>query len=160
VAASWVHEADPRAAAARATRQGDVTMPTTLGSLRRRLLTPSLHKVSFAGRGFPAAPTDVTRTLEAVPQAVICGFEWGIDARDQWEVERRLELVEAQHRGFAYEGATMAFTVLDAMGRGHRTRDLLRGPGQPHIFLAYIGIGFAMGRLPRPLWKKVLPDLS
>ncbi|MGW4798450.1 DUF1702 family protein, partial [Nonomuraea sp. NPDC004297] len=57
--------------------------------------------------------------------------------------------------------ATMAFTVLDAMGprRGHRTRDLLMGPGQPHIFLAYIGIGFAMARLPRVLWKDVLPDL-
>jgi hypothetical protein len=135
-------------------------MPTTLGSIRRRLLTPSLREVSFAGRGFPAAPAGGTRTLEAVPQAVICGFEWGIDARDQWEVERRLELVEAPHRGFAYEGATMAFTVLDAMGRGHRTRDLLLGPGQRHIFLAYIGIGFAMARLPRPLWRKVLPDLG
>jgi hypothetical protein len=91
---------------------------------------------------------------------VICGFEWGIDARNLWEVERRLALVEPEQRGFAYEGATMAFTVLDATGRGHRTRDLLLGPGQPHIFLAYIGIGFAMARLPRPLWRKVLPDLA
>lgn len=137
-------------------------MPTTFGSLRRLMMTPSLAKVSFAGRGFPGAPTDATRRLEAVPQAVICGFEWGIDARDQWEVERRLSLVDPELRGFAYEGATMAFTILDAMtgGRGHRSRDLLVGSGQPHIFLAYIGIGFAMARLPRPLWKKVIPDLS
>jgi len=56
----------------------------------------------------------------------------------------------------------MAFTVRDSMagGRGHRTRDLLRGPGVPHTFLTYIGIGFAMARLPRPLWKGVLPDLT
>jgi hypothetical protein len=56
----------------------------------------------------------------------------------------------------------MAFTVRDVMpgGGARRTRDLLLGPGQPHIFLAYIGIGFAMSRLPRPLWKKVLPDLA
>jgi hypothetical protein len=45
-------------------------------------------------------------------------------------------------------------------GRGTRTRDLLLGPGQPHIFLAYIGIGFAMARLPRPLWKRIVPDLT
>lgn len=135
-------------------------MPTALGSLRRLVLTPSLADVGFARRGFPVAPSDTTRALEAIPQAVICGFEWGIDARDQWEVERRLNLVEPEQRGFAYEGATMAFTVLDAMGRGHRTRDLLLGPGQPHIFLTYIGIGFAMARLPRPLWKKVVPDLT
>jgi enediyne biosynthesis protein E2 len=137
-------------------------MPTMLGSLRRLVLTPSLTEVGFARRGFPVVESDVTRMLEAVPQAVVCGFEWGIDARDQWEVERRLSLVTPEHRGFAYEGVTMAFTILDAMrgGRGIRTRNLLRGPGQPHIFLAYIGIGFAMARLPRPLWRNVIPDLT
>ncbi|GAA1011009.1 hypothetical protein Aple_066930 [Acrocarpospora pleiomorpha] len=137
-------------------------MPTTIGSLRRLVLTPALREVTFAVRGFPEGPVGATRHLEAIPQAVICGFEWGIDARDQWEVERRLELVEPVQRGFAYEGATMAFTVVDAMGggRGKRTRELLMGPGRPHIFLTYIGIGFAMARLPRVLWKKVMPDLS
>ena len=135
-------------------------MPTALGSVRRFVMTPKLIDVTFAKRGFPAVASAATRRLEAIPQAVICGFEWGIDARDQWEVERRLDLVDREQRGFAYEGATMAFTILDATGRGHRTRDLLRGPGRPHIFLAYIGMGFAMARLPRPVWKKVLPDLS
>lgn len=137
-------------------------MPTAIGSLRRLILTPSMDEVTFDRRGFPASPSEVSRRLEAIPQAVICGFEWGIDARDQWEVERRLELVEAGMRGFAYEGATMAFTVLDAMGSGRRqrTKNLLLGPGAPHIFLAYIGIGFAMNHLPRVLWKKVVPDLS
>jgi hypothetical protein len=45
-------------------------------------------------------------------------------------------------------------------GRNDRARELLMGPGRPHIFLTYIGIGFAMSKLPRPLWRKVLPDLS
>jgi hypothetical protein len=137
-------------------------MPTTFGSLRRLLLTPSLAEVTFARRGFPAPPSAATRRLEAIPHAVICGFEWGIDARDLWEVEQRLHMVEPALRGFAYEGTTMAFTILDAMGfrRGQRARDLLLGPGHRHIFLTYIGIGFAMARLPRRLWKRVLPDLS
>lgn len=137
-------------------------MPTTIGSLRRLLLTPSLREVTFAVRGFPPGPPEAVRRLEAIPQAVICGFEWGVDTRDQWELERRLELVEPEQRGFAYEGATMACTVVDAMGggRGRRTKELLLGPGRPHIFLTYIGVGFAMARLPRPLWKKVMPDLT
>ncbi|GAA2076727.1 DUF1702 family protein [Actinomadura alba] len=137
-------------------------MPTVLGSLRRLVLAPTLAEVTFGRRGFPAEPTAAARRLEAIPQSVICGFEWGIDTRDQWELERRLDFVIPELRGFAYEGATMACTVLDAMrgGRGHRARDLLVGPGQPHIFLAYIGIGFAMARLPRVLWKKVMPDLT
>ncbi|MEC3976925.1 DUF1702 family protein [Amycolatopsis sp. H20-H5] len=137
-------------------------MPTLLGGLRRRLLAPSLTSVSFAGRGFPITPSAATSRLETVPQAVVCGFEWGIEAPALWEIERRLDMIEPEQRGFAYEGATMAATILDVMPgrRRDRTRELLEGPGKPHIFLAYIGIGFAMARLPRPLWKKVLPELT
>ncbi|GAA0546934.1 DUF1702 family protein [Actinomadura livida] len=136
------------------------SMPTALGSIRRLIMTPALADVTAAKRGFPVRESEITRHLEAIPQSVICGFEWGIDARGLWEVERRLSQIQPELRGFAYEGATMAFTIVDTMGRrGHRTRELLEGPGSPHIFLAYIGIGFAMARLPRPLWKKVLPDL-
>jgi enediyne biosynthesis protein E2 len=137
-------------------------MPTYLGALRRLVLSPSLDDVSFAGRGFPVPPSVATDRLEAVPQAVICGFEWAMETRTQRELVSRLALVDVELRGFAYEGATMALTVRDVMpGPGsHRTRDLLRGPGAPHLLLAYIGIGFAMARLPRPLWKKVVPDLA
>jgi enediyne biosynthesis protein E2 len=140
-------------------------MPTSLGSVRRFLMTPKLTEVTFARRGFPiaarpAASSPAVRRLEAIPECVICGFEWGIDADDQWEVERRLDLIDADLRGFGYEGVTMAFTILDAMGRGHRTRDLLLGPGRPHVLLAYIGMGFAMAHLPRRLWRKVVPDLT
>ncbi len=133
-------------------------MPTILGSIRGLVLAPSLEEVSFAGRGFPVSPTPATDRLEAVPQAVVCGFEWAIAARDLTDVKRRLRLIDEEQRGFAYEGATMAYTILDTI-RGDRTRALLSGPGEKHILLAYIGIGFAMARLPRPLWKKVLPDL-
>jgi enediyne biosynthesis protein E2 len=137
-------------------------MPTTLGSLRRLVMTPSLTEVTFAKRGFPVTQSPVTERLEKIPQMVICGFEWGIDARDQWEIERRLGLVDTELLGFAFEGVTMAFAILDAMGprRKNHTRGLLTGPGGPHIFLAYIGIGFAMSHLPRRLWSKVMPDLT
>lgn len=137
-------------------------MPTTLGSIRRLVLTPSFARVTFTERGFPVTPSSVTEHLESIPHAVLCGFEWGIDTHDQWELERRLSMVRPEVLGFAYEGATMACTVLDAMrgGTGGKTAKLLSGPGAPHIFLAYIGIGFAMARLPRKLWRTVVPDLA
>jgi len=138
-------------------------MTTPLGSLRRLVLAPSLREVTAARRGFPVDPgAAAVAHLEAVPQAVVCGFEWGIEARDQWEVQRRVELVAAPQRGFVYEGVVMACTVRDAMrgGRGHRARDLVLGPAQPHIFLTYIGIGFALARLPRALWRAAVPDLT
>lgn len=137
-------------------------MSTTFGALRRRLLAPTLTSVSFRERGFPAAAGPVTEHLETVPHAVVCGFEWAIDTPLAWDVERRLGMVEPALRGFAYEGAAMAYTILDRMSMrgGTRARDFLLGPGRPHIFLTYIGIGFAMARLPRVLWKYVLPDLT
>lgn len=135
-------------------------MPSALGALRRFALSPAMSEVTFARRGFPGASAPAAPQLETIPQAVICGFEWGIEVRQQQELASRLDMVAAEVRGFAYEGATMACTIRDATGRGRRTRDLLDGPGRPHLFLAYIGIGFAMARLPRPLWPKVLPDLS
>ncbi len=136
-------------------------MSTLLGSVRRLVLAPSLAEVGFARRGFRVVPT-AAAALEAIPQAVVCGFEWGIDSGGLWELERRLGLVEPELRGFACEGAAMAAVVRDAMSgfRTHHTRDLLLGPGRPHVLLAYIGVGFAMARLPRPLWRKVLPDLD
>ncbi|MEU6037060.1 DUF1702 family protein [Actinomadura sp. NPDC047616] len=136
-------------------------MPTVLGSFRRTVLAPSMADVTFAKRGFPGAGAEAAPHLEAIPQSVVCGFEWGIEGRGEWELERLLSLTDPELRGFAYEGATMACTVLDVMPgrRRDRTRRLLTGPGERHIFLAYIGIGFAMARLPRALWGKVIPDL-
>jgi hypothetical protein len=57
-------------------------LPTIFGSIRGLVLAPSLEEVSFAGRGFPICPTPATDRLEAVPQAVVCGFEWAIAAQD------------------------------------------------------------------------------
>ncbi|MEJ3747492.1 DUF1702 family protein [Actinomycetes bacterium KLBMP 9797] len=137
-------------------------MSTLMGALRRRALAPSLHAVSLAGRGFPVTPSAVTAQLDRVPQSVVCGFEWGVDTVEVGELARRLDFIEPELRGFGYEGAAMAWVILDAMraGRTNRARALLLGPGQPHIFLTYIGIGFALARLPRGLWKKVVPDLT
>jgi hypothetical protein len=137
-------------------------MSTLIGVIRKRFLAPSLASVGFAERGFPVTRTAATARLEAVPQAVVCGFEWAVEGASLWEIERRLALVEPEQRGFAYEGATMGYTILDAMPGGgrDRTRLLLEGPARPHIFLTYIGIGFAMARLPRPLWRNVLPKLT
>jgi hypothetical protein len=68
----------------------------------------------------------------------------------QFVLAPKLELVAPEQRGFAYAGATMAFALRDTVAGGKRTRELLRGPGAPHVPLAYTGIGFAMARLPKP----------
>ncbi|GAA1073509.1 DUF1702 family protein [Nocardiopsis metallicus] len=136
--------------------------PRPVGALGRMLLAPPLHRVGFAHLGFPGRDSPSARRLERIPEAVVCGFEWGIEARDPREVEHRLETVAPDLRGFAFEGVAMAYTIRDALPLGgrDRTREFMLGPALPHTFLTYIGIGFAMSRLPRPLWRNILPDLE
>lgn len=137
-------------------------MASIIGTLRRFVFTPPFDAVTYAGRGFPVPDPAVAVTIESIPQSVILGFEFGISTKGQAEIERRLLLLSEDLRGFGYEGATMALTLRDVMGTGRArlTEKFLRGPAAPHIFLAFIGIGFAMARLPRTLWSKVVPDLS
>lgn len=138
-------------------------MVTLIGALRRRLLTPSEASVELAARGFPvgpALPGNVIR-LERIPKAVVRGFRAAVDGCATDELAGRLASVEDDLRGFAYEGAAMASVVLDAMAlRPGRTRRLVLGPGRPHLLMAYIGIGFALARLPRAVWARAIPDLD
>ncbi|MGL5863325.1 MAG: DUF1702 family protein, partial [Phycicoccus sp.] len=124
------------------------------------LTAPTLRSTTFAARGF-VPEGQAQPDLEAIPQAVVAGFEWGMGVNDLWELHRRLALVERAQQGFAYEGATMASTILDVMTHsgGRRTRELMLGPGRRHTLLNLIGVGFAMARVPRLLWKDVLPQL-
>ena len=130
--------------------------------VRAGALAPALRATTFAARGFPVQPSEAVARLEAIPQAVVCGLEWGLAARDLWELEHRLALVDDDNRGFAYEGATMGLTLLDALvpGRATRTHALMEGPGRPYTLLNLIGIGFAMSHLPRPAWRGVIPQME
>lgn len=135
-------------------------MALSAGTLIRAALAPRLSSVTAGALGFPAADPGTRSHLDRIPETVVYGFEAALEARGPAELQRRVDLLSPDLHGFAYEGATMAYTVLDATGRGRRVRDLLEGPGRQHLLLAYIGIGFAMARLPRRLWGRVLPDLD
>lgn len=130
------------------------------GAIRKLLLTPPTGEVSFAERGFDLdAPG--REQLEASALHFIIGFEIAIEQRDDEAVVTRLEALEHQFHGFAYEGATMAYTLRDVLSPRPGNRDterFLSGSAPQHIFMAYIGIGFALARLPMRLWRRALPD--
>lgn len=59
----------------------------------------------------------------------------------------RLNEVEAEWRGFAYEGVGLGFTVFDYfLPWRKRLQAFVRGPGAPYIIPIYIGAGLAIGR--------------
>lgn len=129
-------------------------------ALRRRILTPNVSETMLETRGFHVKNSAAKELLETVGRTFLTGYAAAVEAPAPTAAEERIEEVPVQFRGFAYEGAAMGCTILDALpGRGRRLAGLLAGRGGAHIYMAYIGAGWAMARLPRFRWHRVqAPD--
>ena len=142
----------------------DVMETNWAGRLRCRIFLPDQSEVTFERRGFTAPDRTRQANLEKVGRKFLEGFEYGMSGRYLADIESSLETVEPAFRGFAYEGCTMALAVRDGIrlyGRPpfqrHWVRDLLASQGANHIYMAYIGVGWAMARLPRLRWRAIQP---
>jgi enediyne biosynthesis protein E3 len=133
---------------------------TVAGRLRTRLFLPDQAEVTFERRGF-TAPLDRARqtNLETIGRKFLEGYEYAIAGRTLAVIEAELEAVEPAFRGFAYEGAAMALAVRDGLLplRQHWVRDLAAGKGAAHVYMVYVGAGWAMARLPRVRWRAIMP---
>lgn len=132
-----------------------------LRAIRRRILTPNDSATKLTERGFRIKDQASQELLETVGATFLAGYGHAVEAKTTGEAEERLEQIPRQFRGFAYEGAAMGLTVMDALpiGGNRRLAGLLAGQGADHIYMAYVGIGWAMARLPRFRWSKIqAPD--
>jgi hypothetical protein len=123
-------------------------------ALRRRILTPSDKAALLDVRGFHKKNPAAQELLETVGKTFLKGYAFAAEARVVADAERDLETVPSRFRGFAYEGAAMGYAMRDGMplgGSGH-VRDFLAGRAARHDYMAYIGVGWAMARLPRFRW--------
>lgn len=139
---------------------------TPSGFIRRRIFGLSLEETSFARRGFYAKTTEARLYLEKIGQTFLCGYHHALESKTLPELTARIQQdVPSERLGFAYEGAAMPFTMLDYLTpwRHNRLEAYLEGPGKSHIYLAYIGAGWAAARLKRPLQPlvdRLRPDLA
>lgn len=131
-------------------------MAGLLRSLRRRILTPNIAETKLAVRGFHVKDEAARELLEKIGEIFLTGYAYAVESRTTAEAEERLEQIPERFRGFAYEGAGMGFAILDCVTFGdlRRVRSLLAGRGERHNYMIYVGIGWAMARLPRFLWPK------
>ncbi|GAA3500058.1 DUF1702 family protein [Streptomyces prasinosporus] len=107
-------------------------------------------------RGFHVKNAEAKARLEYIGETFLKGYAAAVEAGSPAEAEELLEAVPRDMRGFAYEGAGMGAVVHDALpGHGGRLRGLLAGRGRHHDYMIYVGIGWAMARLPRPLWPDI-----
>lgn len=132
-----------------------------LRALRRRILTPSVSATSLETRGFHVKDAASRQLLETIGRTFLTGYGYAVEAHAPADAEKHLEEIPVQFRGFAYEGAAMGATMLDALpgSSGRRFTGLLAGRGAQHVYMAYIGAGWAMARLPRLRWSRIqAPD--
>ncbi|MEU9829807.1 DUF1702 family protein [Micromonospora chersina] len=132
-----------------------------LRAIRRKVITPNVSATRLDVRGFPEKNPAARDLLETVGRSFLTGYAYAAEARDPSEAEERLEGIEQRFRGFAYEGAAMALAVLDALpvGRSDRVVRFLEGRGAAHHYMVYVGVGWAMARVPRFTWSKLhAPD--
>ena len=105
-------------------------------------------------RGFHKKEPAAQELLETIGKTFLKGYAFAAEARTVTDAEANLETIPERFRGFAYEGAAMGYAVRDGLpfgGSGHVTA-FLAGRASVHDYMAYIGVGWAMARLPRFRW--------
>lgn len=124
-------------------------------------MTPDVAETSLEVRGFHVKSPQARDRLEEVGRTFLAGFAYAAEAKRPADAELELEQVPAAVRGFAYEGAAMALAIRDVMPGGgvHHVADFIAGEGDRHIYMVYVGVGWAMARLPRFFWPTLYaPD--
>lgn len=118
--------------------------------LRTRLLGINPREVNFGYRGFSTRHSNRVIHLEDIGRTFIAGYQIALDEPAPSVVAERIgdEIGDVQ-QGFAFEGAGMALTLLDLLSPWRRDRliNLVDGPGCHHIYMVYIGAGWALARL-------------
>ncbi len=119
--------------------------------VKRRLFSIAAEETTFARRGFRQGDPQIRQRLEKVGRCFVSGYHFALDGgNSSAALSSRLAGLEAEFRGFGYEGAAMALALLDFMTpwNSGRLEAFLQGPGKPHIYMASVGAGWAAARLP------------
>lgn len=109
-----------------------------------------LSEASFPRRGFRWTDAAVRTHLEFIGGSFLRGYNLALEDRNEEVLTNGLEQIEQEFRGFAYEGAAMALALLDRLTPWKHTRLQLfiDGPASAHIYMAYVGAGWSLARIP------------
>ncbi|MBT9314705.1 DUF1702 family protein [Leptothoe spongobia] len=127
-------------------------MPTTSswGQLKEYLFGLSPQETTFDKRGFRVGNPQAQQRLEKSGRIFLQGYHAAL-ADDQPEtLAQRLNTVENEWRGFAFEGAAMGLALLDALTpwQCNRLENFIAGPGTDHIYMVHVGAGWVLAKLP------------
>ena len=122
-----------------------------VGKARRRVFGLSPAEASFTRRGFVTGETEARRRLEQIGVTFLSGYHAALEETELTALVRRLAAVNAESRGFAFEGAAMGLALLDCLTpwRKDRWRAFTERFAEPHVYMMHVGLGWALARLRR-----------
>jgi hypothetical protein len=125
-------------------------MHVVSGRLRRLALGIPVAAARVQRRGFVVTDPAVARRIEAIGGRFLEGYHAALERVDAAALARRLDEVEPEERGWAYEGAGMALALLDVLlpWGGDRFGRFAAGAGAAHVYMLHVGAGWALARLP------------
>src|SRR5438552_1618593 len=126
-------------------------MLTFIKELRVFLFSISTQEASFERRGFPVTTSQAREKLELSARTFVRGYNIALAEGSHLEtLVSRLEDIERDFRGFAYEGAGMGLALLDYFTPWQkRLPTFLSTQGNAHIYMLHVGAGWTFGRLPQ-----------
>lgn len=120
---------------------------TALGKVRRTLFGIPSEKAVFSRPGFVK---EAWQRFQPIAHALVEGYHATLEDSSFSMLIPRLEAVEPEFRGFAYEGAGMGLAALDIMAPWkNRVQEFVAGPAAQHMYPIYVGVGLALARLHR-----------
>jgi hypothetical protein len=128
-------------------------------SFRKLLFGISPEETTFSKRGFHAVSDEVRQQLESVGETFVYGYHAALLDDNLESLSQQLDTLPNEMRGFAYEGAAMAMTLLDFLSPFNRNRfkRFVQGAGAHHIYMVHVGAGWAWARLHRNVNKALTP---
>ncbi|HEX8534369.1 MAG TPA: DUF1702 family protein [Allosphingosinicella sp.] len=125
-----------------------------------RLFGLASQEAHFSKRGFAAGPAQPL--LERIGESFIRGYNLALDGRR--EFPSALDGHPVFLRGFVAEGAAMGAAVRSALlPWRHDLGIMLAALNDRYVYLAHVGVGWAMARLPVArgrLWRALDPLLA
>ncbi|MEO7019927.1 MAG: DUF1702 family protein [Ktedonobacteraceae bacterium] len=120
---------------------------SALGKMRRTLFGASSSEVVFEQPGFAK---EAWQRFRPVVQSLLEGYHATLEDSRFEALVPRLNAIELELQGFAYEGAGMGLAALDCLAPWkNRVQAFVDGPGATHIHPIYVGVGLALARLRR-----------
>jgi len=133
----------------------DTSNLPVLTRLKHMVLSLPHQEASFSRRGFPGMGSPSREHLETIIHAFIDGYNLAVVESDTSELVRRLNAsIAPEYLGFAYEGTGLYFAVMDLLIPGSkRLEAYTHSAGEPHDYIAMVGAGFAISRIPLALHR-------